>query len=101
VDSARFDAIRWAAGERAVDLGYPADRVDAGFEWRNVHRPDGDPPMSPSQRDLDACVRLTAARADLGPGWEPLFDVDHWHGTAGRDALTAWASTAPECPQLP
>jgi hypothetical protein len=101
VDAARFDATRWAAGERAVALGYPAARVDAGFEWRNVHRPDGSAPMSPSQPIEDPCVRLTASGADLGPGWVPLFTLDHWHGTAGEDPLTAWATAAPGCPALP
>jgi hypothetical protein len=101
IDSSRFDAARWAAGERAVQLGYPADRVDAGFEWRNVHRPAGEGPRSPSQPDPDACVRLTAAGADLGPQWTPLFTIAHWHGAAGSDPLTAWAAEAPGCPPLP
>jgi len=101
VDAARFDATRWAAGDRAVQLGYPPDRVDTGFEWRNVHRLSGEPPMSPSQRDLDACVRLAAADADLGSSWTPLFTVGHWHGAAGTDSLTAWATDAPGCPPLP
>jgi hypothetical protein len=101
VDSARFDATRWAAGEQAVRLGYPADRVDAGFEWRNVHRPAGEFPSSPTQPDRDACVRLTASGVDLGPDWTPVFSIDHWHGWGGTDELTAWATTAPGCPPLP
>jgi hypothetical protein len=101
VDAARFDATRWAAGERAVQLGYPPDRVDAGFEWRNVHRPPGQYPMSPAQRDGDACVRLTASDAELGPEWTPLFTTGQWHGAGGTDELTAWGSAAPGCPPLP
>ncbi len=105
-DSGRFDAARWAAGERAVALGYPADRVDAGFEWRNVHRPAGESPMSPSQRDLDACVRLCRARRRPRPRSRavvhgrllarPVGPGDA-HGVAGRRARlptgpVAWLS---------
>jgi len=99
-DSARFDATRWQAGERAVELGYPADRVDAGFEWRNVHRPAGETPTSPSQPDPNACVRLAAPGADLGPESVALFTVDYWHGLAGRESLTAWAVPGTDCPQV-
>jgi hypothetical protein len=101
VDSARFDAARWAAGEHAVELGYSADRVDAGFEWRNVHRVPGTSAMSPSQPLAEACVRLTAAGADLDGAWVPLFTTSRWHGTSGGDPLTAWARAAPDCPPLP
>lgn len=100
-DSARFDAARWDAGERAVELGYPADRVDAGFEWRNVHRPVGEAPTSPSQPDPDACVRLAAPNADLGPEAVWLFEVSYWHGLAGTEQLTAWAIPGTECPLVP
>jgi hypothetical protein len=101
IDSARFDATRWAAGEQAVRLGYPADRVDAGFEWRNVHRPPGEFPTSPSQPDRDACLRLAASNAELGPEWTRAFSIDHWHGWSGASELTAWATAAPGCPPLP
>ncbi len=77
--SATFDAARWRAGERAVALGYPADRVDAGFEWRNVHRPDGSTPTAPVEHDPGACVRIESGgpgAGDVAPGTSVLFTVD-------------------------
>lgn len=100
-DSARFDATRWRAGERAVALGYPADRVDAGFEWRNVHRPPGETPTSPAQPDPDACVRIAAPGVDLGPNSGVLFTTWYWHGLGGNEALTAWAVPGKDCPPVP
>jgi Dolichyl-phosphate-mannose-protein mannosyltransferase len=32
-----FDAARWQAGERLVELGVPAGEVDAGYEWVGFH----------------------------------------------------------------
>jgi hypothetical protein len=101
VDSAAFDDARWEAGERVVDLGYPADRVDAGFEWRNWHRLTGQSPTSPSQTDADACVVLAAPGADLGPHAVAVLDVGYWHGLAGRENLTAWATNRSDCPPAP
>jgi len=100
-DSARFDAARWEAGDRAVELGYPADRIDAGFEWRNVHRAPGDTPTSPSQPDPDACVRVAAPGADVGADAVGLFTVRYWHGYSGDEALTAWALPGTDCPPVP
>jgi hypothetical protein len=31
--------LRWAAGERLVQLGYRADQVDGGFDWVGYHYP--------------------------------------------------------------
>jgi hypothetical protein len=31
--------LRWAAGERLVQLGYRADQIDAGFDWVGYHYP--------------------------------------------------------------
>jgi hypothetical protein len=101
VDSAHFDRARWSAGERAVALGYPADRVDAGFEWRNVHRPAGAAPMSPTQRAPEPCVLVTAPQADPARGAVQLFTIDYGHGVLGSETLTAWTLDAPDCPPLP
>jgi hypothetical protein len=39
-DSASFDGARWRAADAAVAQGWPASRVNGGFEWRNYHRGD-------------------------------------------------------------
>jgi hypothetical protein len=31
--------LRWAAGDRLVQLGYRADQIDAGFDWVGYHYP--------------------------------------------------------------
>ncbi len=36
-----YDIARWRAGERAVAAGFPASRVDAGFEWVGMHAAGG------------------------------------------------------------
>jgi hypothetical protein len=37
LNSFAFDAARWRAGERLVQLGYAADQIDAGYEWVGFH----------------------------------------------------------------
>ena len=37
LNSAAFDAARWRAGQEMVDLGIPADAIDAGYEWVGQH----------------------------------------------------------------
>jgi len=37
LNSAAFDRARWSAGERLVDLGIPAESIDAGYEWVGYH----------------------------------------------------------------
>jgi hypothetical protein len=36
-DQYAFDAARWEAGQLAVDEGYAAEDIDAGFEWVGYH----------------------------------------------------------------
>jgi hypothetical protein len=46
VNDAAASAARWRAGELGTRLGYPADTVDAGFEWIGAHAlagPHGSP----------------------------------------------------------
>ena len=38
VDSAEFDGTRWHVAQLATDAGYPARKVNGGFEWVNYHR---------------------------------------------------------------
>ncbi len=47
-----YDAARWRAGERAVAAGFPASRVDTGFEWVGMHAAGG-----------------VVNRGTGGPGW--------------------------------
>ena len=37
LNSAAFDPARWSAAERLVDLGVPAESIDAGIEWVGYH----------------------------------------------------------------
>jgi hypothetical protein len=37
LNSDAFDSARWSAGERLVDLGIPAESIDAGYEWVGYH----------------------------------------------------------------
>jgi hypothetical protein len=50
---------------------------------------------------VNACVRLAAPGADLGPESVALFTVDYWHGLASREPLTAWAVPGTDCPRVP
>ena len=44
LNSHAFDAARWHAGEHLVQAGVPADRIDAGYEWRGYYASSqGDP----------------------------------------------------------
>jgi hypothetical protein len=38
VDSASFDATRWHLAERVERMGYPATKIEGGFEWLGYHR---------------------------------------------------------------
>jgi hypothetical protein len=99
--SATFDGARWRAGERAVALGYPADRVDAGFEWRNVHRPEGSTPTAPAEHDAEACVRIESGgpgSGDVASGTHVLFTVDMGQPYARFGPLRAVATGAAGCP---
>jgi hypothetical protein len=71
-DAAAFDAARWELGAQAVALGAAPDRVEAGFEWRNVHRPAGDPVTPPAERDPDACIEVVADPVDAAGSGEVL-----------------------------
>lgn len=100
-DSAAFDAARWRAGEQAVALGYPADRVDAGFEWRNVHRPAGATPTAPVEHDPEACVRIESGgpgAGGLAAGTHLLFTVELDQPYTRFGPLRAVATGAPDCP---
>ncbi|MGZ4694232.1 MAG: hypothetical protein ACXWA3_11460 [Acidimicrobiales bacterium] len=104
-DSAAFDAGRWEAAERAVALGYPADRIDAGFEWNNVHRPADAVPTAPSQHDPYACVRVEAGPpttdglvTDGERVGRVLFTVDLGTSYAWRGPLRAVAFGGDGCP---
>jgi hypothetical protein len=37
LNSHAFDAARWRAGERLIELGVPASEIDAGYEWVGYH----------------------------------------------------------------
>jgi hypothetical protein len=97
-DSAAFDAARWQAGQRAVALGYPADRIDAGFEWRNAHRRPGALATAPSEHDPDACVRIEAGDVGADPGTRLLFTTELGRPFAGNGPLRALATGAAGCP---
>ncbi len=100
-NSAAFDAARWDAGQQAVALGYPADRVDAGFEWRNVHRPTAATPTAPVEHDPEACVRVESGgpgASDLTPGTRVLFTVELGQPYTRFGPLRAVATGAPGCP---
>ncbi len=38
VDSASFDATRWNLAARVERMGYPATKIEGGFEWLGYHR---------------------------------------------------------------
>jgi hypothetical protein len=100
-NSATFDGARWRAGERAVALGYPADRVDAGFEWRNVHRPPGSTPTAPAEHDPEACVRIESGgpgAGDVAPGTQVLFTVALGQPYTRFGPLRAVTTGTPGCP---
>jgi hypothetical protein len=100
-DSAAFDRARWEAGEAAVDLGVPSDRVEAGFEWRNVHRQPGAIVLAPSQSDTDACVLLEVQTNDATVPSGAVVSVP-WSNVFGqRGRIVGTPTGAPDCPPLP
>jgi hypothetical protein len=100
-DSAAFDAARWKAGEEAVALGVPADRIEAGFEWRNVFRPAGQIVLAPSQPDPDACVVMRVQTPDEAIPSDALVDVP-WSSLLGmRGRIVGTTVDAPGCSPSP
>jgi len=100
-DSAAFDAARWEAGSAAVALGVPADRIDAGFEWRNNFRAPGAIVLAPSQPDPDACVVLRVQTPDEAMPASPTVSVP-WSSLFGlRGWVVGTPVDRPDCPPLP
>jgi hypothetical protein len=102
-DSAAFDAARWRAGEQAEALGYPADRIDAGFEWRNAHRAAGATPTAPSEHDADACVRVESdadGSREPAADTEVLFTVDLGRPFRHTGPLRVVSTGAAGCPTI-
>ena len=100
-DSAAFDAARWRAGEDAVATGVPADRVDAGFEWRDTFRLPGQLVLTPSQPDPDACVVMSVTEPGATPPSNAVVDVT-WSSVLGRRGhIVGVPVDAPDCPPLP
>jgi hypothetical protein len=100
-DSAAFDAARWEAAEQVVDLGIPADRVDAGFEWRNTVRPPGHIVLAPSQPDPDACV-VMEVRTNGSEVPPDAIVATPWSNVLGqRGRIVGTPTGAPDCPALP
>lgn len=100
-DSAAFDAARWKAGEQAVALGIPADRVEAGFEWRNAKRPPGEIVLAPSQPDPDACIVMRVQTPDQPIPRDAVVDVP-WSSILGRRGhIVGTPVDAPDCTRLP
>jgi Dolichyl-phosphate-mannose-protein mannosyltransferase len=60
LNSLAFDAARWRAGERLVELGVAPEEVDAGYEWVGFFQP-----VLPAARDFVATQTLYQ---DLWPG---------------------------------
>ncbi len=100
-DSAAFDAARWKAGEEAVSLGYPADRVEAGFEWRNAKRQPGRIVLAPSQSIPDACVVMRVQTPDQPVPSDAVVEVP-WSSILGlRGRIVGTPVDAPDCSPLP
>jgi hypothetical protein len=100
-DSAGFDAARWTAGEEAVALGVPADRIEAGFEWRNARRPPGQIVLAPSQPDPDACVVMRVQTPDEPVPKDAVVEV-RWSSILGRRGrIVGTLVDAPDCSPLP
>jgi hypothetical protein len=100
-DSAAFDAARWRAGEEAVALGVRPDRVEAGFEWRNVFRSEGTIVLAPSQPDPDACVVMQVQTPHEQLPSDAVVDVS-WSSLLGlRGRIVGTPVDAPDCPPLP
>lgn len=56
LNSMAFDAGRWRAGERLVELGYAAEAIDGGYEWLGTYAPG---PVMVSDRQVRAQDALT------------------------------------------
>lgn len=50
-DSASYDATRWHVAQDVVRAGWPAKRIDGGFEWVAWHRQLGPPAEGGSQEE--------------------------------------------------
>jgi hypothetical protein len=100
-DSAAFDAARWHAGNEAVAMGVPADRIDAGFEWRNNFRSPGTIVLTPSQPDPDACVVMTVQTPGQTEATDTIVSVT-WSSLFGeRGKIVGHQVDGPDCPPLP
>jgi hypothetical protein len=109
VNSDAFDGARWRAGHAVVAAGYPADTVDAGFEWVGAHATSTTPGPAVAG-PLDSwwsatfgirarCAVVTASPVAV-PGWREIMTV-RWRtfALAGRAVLHVYARTDPtSCP---
>jgi hypothetical protein len=84
-----------------VALGVPADRIDAGFEWRNNFRANGAIVLAPSQPDPDACVVLRVQTPREAMPADPTVSVP-WSSLFGlRGRVVGTPVDRPDCPVLP
>jgi hypothetical protein len=119
VDSASFDGTRWSVAEAAVRAGYPADRINGGFEWINYHRgkkitrgpgrsisdrvpergaerPSAGPP---SPRRLPFCVKVSVGPRRPQPG-PRVIAVEEYRALGRRVAYVSAVRNNVPCPEV-
>jgi hypothetical protein len=72
LNSAAFDRARWSAAQRLVDIGVPAESIDAGIEWVGYH----------------ATTRTDFAHQVPAPTW--------WEGLWPSFRLCGYVATGPQ-----
>ncbi len=81
-DSAEFDGTRWHVAQLAVDAGYPARKINGGFEWVNYHRgawkqrsTSGELVAARRQGQAQYCVVVVVNPPSVPPGREIAREV--------------------------
>jgi hypothetical protein len=111
LNEAAFAGARWRMGEEAVRLGFPADTVDAGFEWVGFHA-SGPAALTarpvPSMTgysvkfpSFHACAVVSSSPLDF-PGFSPILartDAYRLLLIAGSvEPLYLYRVAGPDCP---